>query len=72
MRIAAYLAENGIDQVAAARALGCSKSYLSRLCNGLSDPSLPFARKVRDWSGGAVALNDWPGPVTAGDEAKAA
>lgn len=62
MRLATYLDQEGLDQIDAARALGCSKSYLSRLCNGLAEPSLRFARKVADWSAGSVTLEDWPEP----------
>jgi transcriptional regulator with XRE-family HTH domain len=69
MRIADYLDQNGLKQIDAARALGCSKSYLSRLCDGLAEPSLRFARKVADWSAGAVSLDDWPEPVRSSEAA---
>jgi transcriptional regulator with XRE-family HTH domain len=69
MRLASYLEEKGLDQIEAARALGCSKSYLSRLCNGLAEPSLRFARKVADWSAGAVSLDDWPEPARVNEAA---
>jgi len=63
MRFGAYLEKLGVQQTAAAIELGCSKTYVSRLVAGLAEPSLSFARKIRDWSGGDVAVDDWPPPI---------
>lgn len=58
MRLATYMALMELTDTAMAERLGCSQSYVIKLRHGEKQPSLNFARVIREVTGGAVGFDD--------------
>jgi transcriptional regulator with XRE-family HTH domain len=59
MRLGEYLQLAEISQTRFAAQIGVRQATISRYISGEQVPSTPIVVKIRDLSGGAVALDDW-------------
>jgi len=58
-RLGEYLAEKQIPASVAAVELGITRSYISMLTRGHSNPGLELAGQIEDWSAGEVSMRSW-------------
>lgn len=59
MKLAEYLAVNGIKRTAFASKLGVSPGWITTLCDGTGWPSRDMAMRIREETGGAVTADDF-------------
>lgn len=59
MQLADYLIENNMTQQAFADAIGVRQSSVSKWLQGLSRPSWPVIKKIREVTDGAVSADDF-------------
>lgn len=71
MTLREYLNASGVRRGHAAIEIGIGRVQLWRLEAGLRLPSFPVARRIHEWSGGAVGFGDWPELIPEADAAAA-
>ena len=59
MRLGEYLQSVAMSQTRLAALIGVQQGTVSRYISGTKIPSVTAVLKIRDISGGAVALDDW-------------
>ena len=59
MQLADYLIENNMTQQSFADAIGVRQSSVSKWLQGLSRPSWPVIKKIREVTDGAVSADDF-------------
>ncbi|WP_146227519.1 helix-turn-helix transcriptional regulator [Pseudoroseicyclus aestuarii] len=55
-----YLRDHGISQIAFARKVAASRSYVSEISNGIKAPSWQMALRIEAATSGAIPATSWP------------
>lgn len=56
---AKFLTDNGHDYQAAADVLDITRSYVAQLASGKVKPGMKLAKKIFQWTAGAVKMEEW-------------
>ena len=59
MRLADWLAREGVTRTAFAERIRVKPSHITGLCNGASYPSMKLAQAIKRETNGAVTPDDW-------------
>jgi len=59
MRLSEFMSEHDLKDEDMAQRLGCDRSYVLKLRNGVAKPSATMMGTIAEKTGGSVQPNDW-------------